>query len=83
MIYQIRNTTEEKSLEIAVAFLQEQNKILPFHSALPVPEKMFDLRHATSRINCNIRAGAFVTIACARKQSDVLKIYPQNKDLLL
>lgn len=34
-------------------------------SALPAPEKMFDLRSAMSWINCNIRAGAFVTIACA------------------
>lgn len=83
MIYQIRNTTEEKSLEIAVAFLQEQNRILPFRSALPSPEKMFDLHPAMSRINCNFRAGAFVTIACAHKQSYVLKMYPQKKDLLL
>lgn len=73
MIYQIRSTTEEKSLQIAVTFLQEQNRILPFHSILPAPERMFDFLPATCRINCNIRAGAFVTIACTHKQCDVLK----------
>lgn len=73
MIYQIRNTAEETSLEIPVAFLQKQNTILPFRFALPAPERMFDLHPAMSRINCNIRAGAFVSIACAQKQRDVLK----------
>lgn len=74
MIYQIRNTAEETSLEISVAFLQKQNTILPFRFALPASERMFDLHPAMSRINCNIRAGAFVSIACAQKQRDVLKI---------
>ncbi|KAI2654240.1 Neurexin-3a [Labeo rohita] len=71
MIYQIRNTTEEKSLEISAAFLQKQNSILPFRFALLAPERMFDLHPETSRINCNIRAGAFVSIACALKQHDI------------
>lgn len=83
MIYQIRNTTEEKSLEISAAFLQKQNSILPFRFALLAPERMFDLHPETSRINCNIRAGAFVSIACALKQHDVLKMYTPKKKIFL
>lgn len=66
---------EKPGRKASVAFLQKQNTIFPFRFALPAPERMFDLHPAMFRINCNIRVGAFVSIACTHKWCDVLKMY--------